>query len=127
MPRKIICILPLIIAILICGCSNNERREHSNDDTNYSVMDSYGIFQSDGEKVSELSQENIEYLTKLFENAKWRKGMLKYHYDYVFVLPNATLEYTPDGAFYDRENDRSFSVPYEQRNEINEMFGLYTY
>ncbi len=53
--------------------------------------------------------------------------MLKYHYDYVFVIPNATVEYTPDGAFYDRENDRSFSVPYEQRNQINEMFGLYTY
>ncbi len=118
MSRNILCSLLITAAVVFCGCSD------SGSDNSYTEVCSVN---NEAAVISDLSQEETEYLTELFENAKWRKGMLKYHYDYVFVLPNATLEYTPDGAFYDRENDRSFSVPYEQRNELNEMFGLYTY
>lgn len=113
--KKLFLIFASFMLAVFCGCSDNG---------GYDFISSDGFYSSEGEMISELSQAEKEYLEELFDDAEWKDGMLKYRYGYVFSISDTIVEYTPDGAFYDRENDRSFAVSEEQRKHINDLFGI---
>lgn len=116
MLRKYMSVVLSMVALLQCiGCTT------MSSDFQYKATDIALYSPVEHNAVVQLTDEDIEYLLSLWNDAQWEPDITKTMYDYVFEF-GTTIRYSSDyGLFNDVGNQRHFVVSENQRNQINAL------
>lgn len=74
----------------------------------------------------ELTDEQEKYFLELWNEGKWKKGVLDHYFGYEFVLDDGSViqcSIINDGLFYDRKEERILNLTEKQRDFVRTIIG----
>ena len=119
-----LCLLALIFTLTFGGCNNEVTPDiPPNDKTLYSAAEMQVYHIDHKENTVVVTNETMEYLLSLWNDAEWENDNTKTISEYIFDF-GTEIGYSVDGIFNDKENKCHLRITQDQKNYINSLLDV---